>query len=164
MEKKAKKTTQTSKKAKKRTLNSSKSDITIDSSLQSTLPSKAEAGENVQVTSDVKNALNEQAALKKDIEEVRKDNLTILSIFVAFLTFFSIEIKILQFAARARVLVGLSSLTLGGIMLFVIMLSNVIKERNEWSWKLFSPLFVLSLILLMISMLCFLFPYIKAWI
>ncbi len=97
---------------------------------------------------------------KTEAVEAKKDFLTIFGLFVSFLTFISIEIQILKSAPDIYALFGLSSLMLGGIILFVSMLANVVKKNNEWTLKI-SPL-ICCLLFLVAAGSCFFLRFNKA--
>src|SRR6185295_4167695 len=67
---------------------------------------------------DIESLSKEFKLLKKQTENLKKDFLVFIGIFVAFITYISVEIKVLQNASDIFTLVGLSSFFLSSVLLF----------------------------------------------
>jgi len=103
---------------------------------------------------DIESLSKEFKLLKKQTENLKKDFLVFIGIFVAFITYISVEIKVLQNASDIFTLVGLSSFFLSSVLLFAFFLNNLVKEKDRFH-ILISPTFMLIAFFLLISFYCF---------
>jgi|WetSurMetagenome_2_1015567.scaffolds.fasta_scaffold454892_2 hypothetical protein len=92
-----------------------------------------------------------EGEVRNEMNEARKEYLNYIGIFVAFITFFSIEIQILKAATSPYQLFGLSSFMLGGILLFISLLINVAQKTNGWKQIFGNPIFVISLVCIVLG-------------
>lgn len=102
---------------------------------------------------DVTKLRQELEGLKNDLNVSKKDYLTILGIFVSLITFVSVEIQILKKARGALLLIGLSGIMIGGLSLFVMILTNFVNDNNKWS-TLLKPLFVIPSFFFIVGAIC----------
>lgn len=97
---------------------------------------------------------NETERLNHLVNDLKKDYLTILGIFVSLITFVSVEIQILKEVKNPSLLIGLSSLMIGGLLLFAMTLVNFVKANNDWS-NIWTPLVLTPLLLFVTGFLLF---------
>lgn len=70
--------------------------------------------------------------IKIDVENIKKDKIdlvSLLGIFIAIFTFFSIEIQILKSVSSLLGIAGLSSIMFSGIILFIVLIYAI---ANHW--------------------------------
>ncbi len=97
---------------------------------------------------------------KKELNDIKKDFITIFGIFAAFLTYVSVEVQILQAAHDLFVLSGLSLFFLAAMLLFAITLNNLVKDNDSWE-NFKRPTFCVFYGLLVLSMISFACHFIK---
>jgi hypothetical protein len=92
--------------------------------------------------------------LKQDVQDVKKDFITVFGIFASFVTFLSVEIQVFKTVTNFWLLLGLSAFLLASVLLFAFMILNMAKEKLDWS-VLKTPVPVLILLFLIISFFFF---------
>ena len=98
-----------------------------------------------------------EVSFERKIEDSKRDLVTILGVFVSFITFTSIEFQILESINNFSDYIALSFLLMSAMLLFVFALKNLIREdEDKFFYK--KPLFVLIVILLIISFSTYLIP------
>ena len=94
--------------------------------------------------------------LRKEIENSKKDYITILGIFASFITFVSVEFKLFEGLTDFSNFLSLSILLVSLMMFFVITLIGVIKNDDDKFYK--RPLFKLAVCLFIISLAIYSIP------
>jgi len=83
--------------------------------------------------SEVKNKQSDlELKLKKtkgELKNQKKEFITFIGVFVGFITYVSAEIQVLKEAQDIYILFGLSTFLLTALLLFLVILDNIIKEK-----------------------------------
>ncbi len=99
----------------------------------------------------------------KDIEQLRQaltnerlNSITIFGVFASLVTFLSIEIQIFKNIDNFWLLIGLTAFLVSSMLLFVLALHSVARDKLRWSEFFSSPIFWLFLLFLVFSFFIFL--------
>jgi len=118
----------------------------------------------IEYSKEYKKIKTELSGLKKDFTESKEDalkstnkNVEILAIFVALFTFISIDMQVFKFDISMLSAIGITLLTLGSLLFFILILHWII-NKIEFS-GLFLGLLVMIFVLVILGIFCVSFDY-----
>jgi len=91
-----------------------------------------------------------QSKLNTSVQDVKKDFLIIFGLFASFVTFISINVQVFKNNDNIFELLGICSISLSFIIFFTIIINQIVKDNLEWK-DFFKPVFLLTLIFLIIG-------------
>lgn len=97
--------------------------------------------------------------LERNIEESKKDYIIFLGLFASLITYLTIEIQILKSATDFSLILGLSTFTLAGLLLFNLCLNYLAKESISYKNFFCNPITTVALLLWICSGICFYFHF-----
>jgi len=115
--------------------------------------------------SEVKNKQSDlELKLKKtkgELKNQKKEFITFIGVFVGFITYVSAEIQVLKEAQDIYILFGLSTFLLTALLLFLVILDNIIKEKMSRE-DFCTPVFKILMVLFVISVGSFILHFFNA--
>lgn len=96
--------------------------------------------------------------MQNDFEKNRFDLITLLGLFVALITYLGLEIQIFKVIQTPFLIVGISLFFISSLLLFILIINTMFKRSSGTEWKDFTnPCFLILVLLLITSILCFYF-------